>query len=44
MASEDDSDSEEKKPLSKKKARKQNRLTVAKLKQLVKKPEAVELD
>ena len=38
-----DSDSEgEKKPLSKKKARKLNRLTVAELKQLVKKPEAVE--
>ncbi|KAL1947818.1 hypothetical protein VTO73DRAFT_13542 [Trametes versicolor] len=42
MASEGDSDSEEKKPLSKKKARKMNRLTVAELKQLVKKPEVVE--
>jgi splicing factor 3B subunit 2 len=42
MASEGDSDSEEKKPLSKKKARKMNRLTVAELKQLVKKPDAVE--
>ena len=43
MASEGDSDAEgEKKPLSKKKARKLNRLTVAELKQLVKKPEAVE--
>ena len=45
MASEGDSDEEvegEKKPLSKKKARKLNRLTVAELKQLVKKPEAVE--
>lgn len=43
MASEGDSDVEgEKKPLSKKKARKLNRLTVAELKQLVKKPEAVE--
>ena len=42
MPSEDDSDSEEKKPLSKKKQRKMNRLTVAELKQLVKKPEVVE--
>lgn len=42
MASEGDSESEEKKPLSKKKARKMNRLTVAELKQLVKKPEVVE--
>ena len=42
MASEGDSDAEEKKPLSKKKARKLNRLTVAELKQLVKKPEVVE--
>ncbi|CAL1705349.1 unnamed protein product [Somion occarium] len=42
MASEGDSDEEEKKPLSKKKARKMNRLTVAELKQLVKKPEVVE--
>lgn len=42
MASEGDSDTEEKKPLSKKKARKMNRLTVAELKQLVKKPEVVE--
>ena len=42
MASEGDSDVEEKKPLSKKKARKMNRLTVAELKQLVKKPEVVE--
>ncbi|KAI0819052.1 hypothetical protein BC629DRAFT_1278386 [Irpex lacteus] len=42
MASEADSESEEKKPLSKKKARKMNRLTVAELKQLVKKPEVVE--
>ncbi|KAI0683347.1 DUF382-domain-containing protein [Cytidiella melzeri] len=42
MASEGDSDTEEKKPLSKKKARKLNRLTVAELKQLVKKPEVVE--
>ncbi|KAI0707825.1 hypothetical protein C8Q76DRAFT_696149 [Earliella scabrosa] len=42
MASEGDSDAEEKKPLSKKKARKMNRLTVAELKQLVKKPEVVE--
>jgi len=43
MASEGDSEAEgEKKPLSKKKARKLNRLTVAELKQLVKKPEAVE--
>ncbi|EDR06444.1 uncharacterized protein LACBIDRAFT_157663, partial [Laccaria bicolor S238N-H82] len=41
MASEDDSDTE-KKPLSKKKARKLARLTVAELKQLVKKPEVVE--
>lgn len=42
MASEGDSEAEEKKPLSKKKARKMNRLTVAELKQLVKKPEVVE--
>ncbi|TFK46683.1 DUF382-domain-containing protein [Heliocybe sulcata] len=42
MASEGDSEDEEKKPLSKKKARKMNRLTVAELKQLVKKPEVVE--
>ncbi|KZT71349.1 DUF382-domain-containing protein [Daedalea quercina L-15889] len=42
MASEGDSEGEEKKPLSKKKARKMNRLTVAELKQLVKKPEVVE--
>ena len=42
MASEGDSDEEEKKPLSKKKTRKMNRLTVAELKQLVKKPEVVE--
>ncbi|TCD70283.1 hypothetical protein EIP91_004184 [Steccherinum ochraceum] len=43
MASEGDSEGEgEKKPLSKKKARKINRLTVAELKQLVKKPEVVE--
>ena len=41
MASEGDSETEEKKPLSKKKARKMNRLTVAELKQLVKKPEVV---
>lgn len=43
MASEADSDtSESKKPLSKKKQRKMARLTVAELKQLVKKPEVVE--
>ncbi|KZT09690.1 DUF382-domain-containing protein [Laetiporus sulphureus 93-53] len=42
MESEGDSEAEEKKPLSKKKARKMNRLTVAELKQLVKKPEVVE--
>lgn len=42
MESEGDSETEEKKPLSKKKARKMNRLTVAELKQLVKKPEVVE--
>ncbi|THH12938.1 hypothetical protein EW146_g7231 [Bondarzewia mesenterica] len=43
MASETDSEAEEaKKPLSKKKQRKMNRLTVAELKQLVKKPEVVE--
>ncbi|EJD05879.1 DUF382-domain-containing protein [Fomitiporia mediterranea MF3/22] len=42
MMSEEDSDAEEKKPLSKKKQRKMNRLTVAELKQLVKKPEVVE--
>ncbi|KAL0576925.1 hypothetical protein V5O48_005071 [Marasmius crinis-equi] len=41
MASEADSETE-KKPLSKKKQRKINRLTVAELKQLVKKPEVVE--
>ncbi|KDR81359.1 hypothetical protein GALMADRAFT_113566 [Galerina marginata CBS 339.88] len=41
MASEGDSDTEAK-PLSKKKARKMARLTVAELKQLVKKPEVVE--
>ncbi|KAF9473856.1 DUF382-domain-containing protein [Pholiota conissans] len=41
MASEGDSDTETK-PLSKKKARKMARLTVAELKQLVKKPEVVE--
>ncbi|KAF9556170.1 DUF382-domain-containing protein [Agrocybe pediades] len=41
MESEGDSDAEEK-PLSKKKARKMARLTVAELKQLVKKPEVVE--
>ncbi|PPQ78429.1 hypothetical protein CVT25_011874 [Psilocybe cyanescens] len=41
MASEGDSDAEVK-PLSKKKARKMARLTVAELKQLVKKPEVVE--
>ncbi|KZP18309.1 DUF382-domain-containing protein [Athelia psychrophila] len=41
-ASEGDSDDEEKKPLSKKKQRKMARLTVAELKQLVKKPEVVE--
>ncbi|PPQ64812.1 hypothetical protein CVT26_002644 [Gymnopilus dilepis] len=42
MESEGDSDAEPKKPLSKKKARKMARLTVAELKQLVKKPEVVE--
>ncbi|KAJ3570834.1 hypothetical protein NP233_g4144 [Leucocoprinus birnbaumii] len=42
MESAEDSESEEKKPLSKKKQRKMNRLTVAELKQLVKKPEVVE--
>ncbi|TFY75014.1 hypothetical protein EWM64_g9000 [Hericium alpestre] len=44
MASETGSEAEEgvKKPLSKKKQRKMNRLTVAELKQLVKKPEVVE--
>ena len=41
MASEEGSDAEEK-PLSRKKARKMARLTVAELKQLVKKPEVVE--
>jgi splicing factor 3B subunit 2 len=41
MASEGDSDTENK-PLSRKKARKMARLTVAELKQLVKKPEVVE--
>ena len=41
MASEGDSDAEAK-PMSKKKARKMARLTVAELKQLVKKPEVVE--
>ncbi|KAF8646940.1 hypothetical protein AX16_007032 [Volvariella volvacea WC 439] len=42
MESASDSDTETKKPLSKKKQRKLNRLTVAELKQLVKKPEVVE--
>ncbi|TRM61252.1 hypothetical protein BD626DRAFT_405869 [Schizophyllum amplum] len=42
MVSEGDSDAEEKKPLSKKKQRKLARLTVAELKQVVKKPEVVE--
>src|ERR1700679_803543 len=43
MAGETDSEDEaEKKPLSKKKQRKLNRLTVAELKQLVPKPEVVE--
>lgn len=43
MASEPDSDAEQKeKPLSKKKARKMARLSVAQLKQIVKKPEVVE--
>ncbi|KAF7309656.1 PSP domain-containing protein [Mycena indigotica] len=42
MASEADSEDEEKKPLSKKKKRKLSRLTVAELKRLVKKPEVVE--
>ncbi|KIJ34644.1 hypothetical protein M422DRAFT_181765 [Sphaerobolus stellatus SS14] len=42
MPSDGDSDAAENKPLSKKKARKLNRLTVAELKQLVKKPEVVE--
>ncbi|KAH9048649.1 DUF382-domain-containing protein [Lactarius deliciosus] len=43
MAGETDSEAEgEKKPLSKKKQRKLNRLTVAELKQLVSKPEVVE--
>lgn len=42
MQSAEDSDSEINKPLSKKKQRKMNRLTVAELKQLVKKPEVVE--
>ncbi|KAL5533096.1 hypothetical protein ACEPAF_4872 [Sanghuangporus sanghuang] len=42
MVSDDDSEKGEKKPLSKKKARKMNRLSVAELKQLVKKPEVVE--
>ncbi|KAF5357952.1 hypothetical protein D9756_001185 [Leucocoprinus leucothites] len=42
MESAEDSDAEAKKPLSKKKQRKMNRLTVAELKQLVKKPEVVE--
>lgn len=42
MESAEDSDAETKKPLSKKKQRKMNRLTVAELKQLVKKPEVVE--
>jgi len=41
MVSEADSETE-KKPLSKKKARKQNRVSVAELKQYVKKPEVVE--
>ncbi|EGN95876.1 hypothetical protein SERLA73DRAFT_187126 [Serpula lacrymans var. lacrymans S7.3] len=42
MASDADSESGEKKPLSKKKQRKMARLTVAELKQLVSKPEVVE--
>ncbi|TDL27333.1 DUF382-domain-containing protein [Rickenella mellea] len=42
MPSDDDSESGEKKTLSKKKQRKMARLTVAELKQLVKKPEVVE--
>ncbi|KAF9001753.1 DUF382-domain-containing protein [Cyathus striatus] len=41
-ATDSDDDEKEKKPLSRKKARKMNRLTVAELKQLVKKPEVVE--
>jgi splicing factor 3B subunit 2 len=42
MASDDDASDTEKKPLSKKKQRRLARLTVAELKQLVKKPEVVE--
>ena len=42
MESDADSEAGEKKPLSKKKQRKMNRLTVAELKQLVNKPEVVE--
>jgi splicing factor 3B subunit 2 len=42
MASDDEASDSEKKPLSKKKQRKMARLTVAELKQLVKKPEVVE--
>ncbi|KAH7921056.1 DUF382-domain-containing protein [Leucogyrophana mollusca] len=42
MASDDGSDAGEKRPLSKKKQRKMARLTIAELKQLVAKPEAVE--
>ncbi|KAG1831855.1 hypothetical protein EV424DRAFT_1371212 [Suillus variegatus] len=42
MESDAGSDAEEKKPLSKKKQRKMARLTIAELKQLVAKPEAVE--
>lgn len=42
MESDADSEAGEKKPLSKKKQRKMNRLTVAELKQLVSKPEVVE--
>ncbi|KAK7470569.1 hypothetical protein VKT23_001993 [Stygiomarasmius scandens] len=42
MASDDELSDSEKKPLSRKKQRKMSRLTVAELKQLVKKPEVVE--
>ncbi|KIK68056.1 hypothetical protein GYMLUDRAFT_155584 [Collybiopsis luxurians FD-317 M1] len=42
MASDDEASDSEKKPISKKKQRKMARLTVAELKQLVKKPEVVE--
>ncbi|KAF5344154.1 hypothetical protein D9758_008882 [Tetrapyrgos nigripes] len=42
MASDDEQSDTEKKPLSRKKQRKMSRLTVAELKQLVKKPEVVE--